>query len=925
MISDDGLYPPIEPYRTHRLAVEPPHVLHVEESGRPDGIPALFLHGGPGAGARPAQRRTFDPDRFRIVLFDQRGCGRSEPSAELAGNTTQALIADIEAIRRHLGIERWLVTGGSWGSFLGLAYAIAHPEACLGLRLHGVFLGSADAIRFWFHGIGRFFPEAFEDFAAHVPEAERDDLLSAYARRLADPDPAVHMPAAQALRGFSARTQTLRPSPAHIAALTEPRAALEIARLFTHYCANGCFLPEGALLDGVARLRHLPCEIVQGRYDVVTPPESAFALHRAWPESRLTMVDLANHVATPEAPALGAALRAATDRLADRLEERGPGLEAYLALRAHHSPALSADGGVMAWISDEGGIDQLWTMARSDGAQPARRVAAPEKVHGLAFRPGTRDIVFWSDRGGDERHQLWLIRDGAALPEALTDDPRVVHQWGCFDAAGGRIAYASNARDARHMDIHVRDLDSGADRVVLTSAGWRTPMRFTPDGRSLLVQDNAAGMFDAALLLVDLATGAGRPLLEAGARAQVGWTRWVDGGAGLLVVTDAGRAFRGLARLDVASGRLDWLATPDGDVEPCAATEDGRMVAYAVNEGGVSRLMVQRLDGDAEPVREVPLPEPVRVNSVSFAEGDVALVLGVAQFDRPARILRLDLASGAVTVLAAGAMALGAGDVVRPRTVAIPSFDGQPVPAFVFEPADPRPGRPALAMVHGGPESQYAAHWRADVQYLVRRGWTVVAPNVRGSTGYGRDWQAGDDLDLRMDSVRDLKSVRDWMAAQPGIDAARLVVCGQSYGGFMVMAALTEHPGDWCAGVNFYGIADFNSLMATTGPWRRALRAVEYGDPDTAEGRALLQAISPLGRLDRVAAPLFIAHGSEDPRVTPCESEMIHSVLRGRGHPSTLVRIPYEGHGFARQENRETVFGAVMRFLQATVGDAPAG
>ena len=916
MLDDDGLYPPIEPYATHRLPVAAPHVLHVEECGTPEGLPALFLHGGPGAGVRPAQRRTFDPRRFRIVLFDQRGCGRSTPSAELAGNTTQALVADIEAIRDHLGIERWLVAGGSWGSYLALAYAIAHPGACLGLRLHGVFLGSADAIRFWFHGIGRFFPEAFEAFAGHVPQAERGDLLAAYQRRLIDPDPGVHLPAAQALRGFSARTQTLRPSPAHIAALTEPRAALEIARLFTHYCANGCFLPEGALLAGVPRLRHLPCEIVQGRHDVVTPPESAHALHRAWPEARLTMVDLASHVATPEAPALSVALSAATDRLADRLQGRGAGIEAYLDARAHHSPAVSDDGGVMAWIADETGLDQLWSMQRGAGGGPALRLATQEPVQGLALRPGTRDIVFWTDRGGDERHRLWLLRDGAPTPEALTDDGRVVHAWGCFDAQGGRIAYAANARDARHMDIHVRDLSTGAVRCVLRGEGWRTPMRFTPDGRGLVVQDNACGMYDAALVLVDLEGGGVRTLLPAGRNAHVAAARWVDGGRGLVLVTDAGRAFHGIARLDMASGRLDWLATPaDGDVEVVAVARDGRLMAHAVNVRGLSRLVVQAPGAAA---RALSLPRG-RVTALSFVDGDTTLVLALSRFERPSTILRLDLADGTVRTLAAGAFDLPADAVVTPREVMIPSFDGQQVPAFVFDPADPAPGRPALALVHGGPESQYAAHWRADVQCLVRRGWTVVAPNVRGSTGYGRAWQAGDDLERRPDSLRDLKAVRDWMAAQPGIDPARLAVCGQSYGGFMALAALAAYPGDWCGGVSFYGIADFNSLMATTGPWRRRLRAVEYGDPDTEAGRALLEAISPLRSLDRITAPVLLAHGSEDPRVAPSESEAVHAALRGRGHPCTLLRLPREGHGFARDESRRTVFGAMLRFLDAVV------
>lgn len=319
MTAQPGQYPEIEPYRTHRIAVDAPHELYVEESGNPDGIPALFLHGGPGSSAKPGARRAFDPERFRIVLFDQRGCGKSTPSADLTDNNTDALIRDIETIRETLGIDKWLVTGGSWGSFLSLAYAIAHPDRCLGLRLSGVFTGTKAESRHWFHGIGDLFPEAFDDFEGFIPEDERDDLQRAYYTRLVDPDPAVHLPAADHLRGFSARTQTLVPNPAHIATLTQPKAALEVSRLFTHYGVNGFFRPEGYLLANVDRIRHLPCEIVQGRYDVVCLPKVAWALAKAWPEATFTMVDLANHVASPAAPDLDHAMRAATDRLADRL------------------------------------------------------------------------------------------------------------------------------------------------------------------------------------------------------------------------------------------------------------------------------------------------------------------------------------------------------------------------------------------------------------------------------------------------------------------------------------------------------------------------------------------------------------------------------------------------------------------------------
>ncbi|MCA1241487.1 prolyl aminopeptidase [Stappia stellulata] len=924
-MNNEALYPPIQPFAMHEISVAAPHVLYVEESGNPDGVPVVFLHGGPGAGCKPAQRRSFDPARYRIVLFDQRGCGRSSPSATLEGNDTQALIGDIERIRDHLGIDRWMVAGGSWGSLLSLAYAIAHPDRCRALRVHGIFLGRPQEVRFWFYGIGTLFPDAFEAFANHVEPHERGDLLTAYHTRLIDPDPQVHMPAAQALRGFSARTQTLLPSDAHVNALTQPKAALEISRIFAHYCANGFFLPENHVLDNIARIRHLPCEIVQGRYDVVTPMQGAWDLHRAWPEARFTPVALANHVATPEAPDLSTALRAASDRLADGTDL--PPIETYLAARAHHSPAVSEDGTVLAWLSDETGFDQLWSRDLTVADAPAvLRTSLTERVCGFAFRPGSRDILFTTDSGGDEHHQLSLLREGAATAEPLTEAPGVVHNWGCFDASGKRIAYASNAIDATAMQIHVRDLESGEDRVILSGPGYRTPRNFTPDGCALLIEDNRDGMYDAALHLLPLDGGPSKELLAGkqghGKGAHINAARWVDKGAGLLLATDHGQAFHGVAQIDPQSAALTWLAQPDGDVEAMAVSQDNATIAYAWNDRGYSRIV--RLDRATGTETELSLPAPGRVTTLVFAPDQAALIVALTGFQAPSRIVRLPLDGQTATSLCQGAPVLAPQDTVEPEIAQFTSFDGADVPAFVFTPttAAPPEGRPVFFIVHGGPESQYAAHWRSDVQYLVRRGWLVVAPNVRGSTGYGRDWQAGDDLERRMDPVRDLKAMRDAVAARTDVDDRRMVVSGQSYGGFMVLAAITEYPDDWCAAVDLYGIADFNTLLAATGPWRRKLRAVEYGDPDTEDGRAMLAALSPYRKVNEIRTPLFLAHGGDDPRVTPAESELVYASLRGRGHDCELIRIDHEGHGFTRRTNREKVFGAMMRFVETRARSA---
>lgn len=313
-----GFYPEIQPYVRHTLAVDDVHQLYIEESGNAQGIPVVFLHGGPGAGCEPFQRRFFDPQRYRIVLFDQRGCGKSTPHAELAGNTTQHLVADIERIREHLGIDRWLVFGGSWGSTLGLAYAQAHPERVLGLVLRGIFLCRPRDIR-WFYqdGASFIFPDHWQDYLAPIPPAERGDMVAAYYARLTGADEVTRMAAAKTWSLWEGRTATLLPRQSVIDHFGNPFTALSLARIECHYFVHDSFLAPNQLLDQAARLVDIAGVIVHGRYDVVCPVEQAFALHAAWPTARLEIIADAGHSATE--PGIVDALVRATDEFAERL------------------------------------------------------------------------------------------------------------------------------------------------------------------------------------------------------------------------------------------------------------------------------------------------------------------------------------------------------------------------------------------------------------------------------------------------------------------------------------------------------------------------------------------------------------------------------------------------------------------------------
>ncbi|SDX80410.1 proline iminopeptidase [Allochromatium warmingii] len=320
-IATNDLYPITEPFAVHEVTVDHGHRLYVEECGQPDGFPAIFLHGGPGAGCEPTQRGFFDPDRYRAIFFDQRGCGRSTPHASLVANTTWDLIADLEVIRHQLGIERWLVFGGSWGSTLALAYAETYPERVTALVVRGIFLCRPEELH-WFYqeGTNWVFPDLWTEFITPIPESERGDLLTAYHRRLIGENSAAQLEAARAWSIWEGRTATLLANPRVQAHFSDSHVALSLARIESHYFVNQAFLAPNQLLRDASRLANIPGVIIQGRYDLICPMRSAWDLHQAWPTAELQIIPDAGHSAFE--PGIRRALVAATDRFAQEFTHK---------------------------------------------------------------------------------------------------------------------------------------------------------------------------------------------------------------------------------------------------------------------------------------------------------------------------------------------------------------------------------------------------------------------------------------------------------------------------------------------------------------------------------------------------------------------------------------------------------------------------
>ena len=314
------LYPDIKPYDQQWIEVEPPHRLYLEQCGSPDGIPVIVIHGGPGSGCEPQHRRYFDPEKYRIILFDQRGAGQSRPHASIENNNTTALINDLELIRDYLNIDQWMLFGGSWGSTLSLAYTQQYPQQVSALILRGIFLGRQKDLDWLYQqGASKIYPDFWEDFIHLIPESERDDLLAAYAKRLFGKDEIARMSAAKAWAVWEGRIATLQNSHKTIEHFSEPRLALSLSRIEVHFFTNNCFLDENQLIDHADKLKDIPGIIVHGRYDMICPLENAWALTKAWPNAELQIVRDAGHSIT-ESGNIDALIRA-TKTMAIRLEQ----------------------------------------------------------------------------------------------------------------------------------------------------------------------------------------------------------------------------------------------------------------------------------------------------------------------------------------------------------------------------------------------------------------------------------------------------------------------------------------------------------------------------------------------------------------------------------------------------------------------------
>lgn len=589
-------------------------------------------------------------------------------------------------------------------------------------------------------------------------------------------------------------------------------------------------------------------------------------------------------------------------------------IRSYLSVRRAASPSISPDGGRIAFLTDISGHLQAWTVP-VEGGWPDQVTFGERRAITVKYSPVSLELLVSTDVGGNERHQLSLVRDNGSEPRTLTDAPESIHYAGEWSPDGSKVSFTANRRDPATFDVYVRDIE-GEEQVVRETDWYVEVAGWSPDGGTLVLSQSA-GNLENELYLLDIERKQLSRLTAGVPDSRYASVTWSDDGW-IYLVTDLDSDVLYPARMRPGGTIEPLFSDPGWDVEQIVRVPHGDLVAWSTNEDGASTITL--FDIVTKEVLAGPkLPTGVVEGLTVSGNGKLLAFVLTGPRHNP-DVWTYDIASGrAHQVTRSSRGGLSQDTFVEPTLIRFRSFDRLEVPAWFYLPNN-REGEkvPCVIDVHGGPESQRRSAFDPIVQYFLSHGVAVLSPNVRGSTGYGKAYSHLDDVRLRFDSVRDLEYAARWLGTSGKVDPKRLAVVGGSYGGFMVLAALTSFPDIWAAGVDIVGIANLVTFLENTGPWRRKLREIEYGSLES--DRDFLEEISPIHKVDRLTAPLLVIHGANDPRVPISEAEQIVASLRERNRTVDYLRFEDEGHGIAKYGNRIVAYEAIAAFLEKHLG-----
>ncbi len=583
----------------------------------------------------------------------------------------------------------------------------------------------------------------------------------------------------------------------------------------------------------------------------------------------------------------------------------------FLETKTAFGPSFSPDGSKIAYLSNLTGTWQVYIIP-TEGGEPIQLTNFDDNVTFVSFSPKENLIIFGKSEGGNENTQLYFLESETKKISSITDKKDTRYNFSSWSYDGSLIAFSSNQRNKKDFDVYVMDVATRNIDCVYNEGGSYNAAGFSPQHTYLVLNDSPSN-FNNNLYLYNFLNKKIEYITPHTGDALYGVPRWLPDESSFFVTTNYGREFIGLARYSLGDKKLSYVLTPEWDVDAISIQKDAKYLATIVNQDGYKKISLYV--PNTLKLLTYTLPEG-ETSQINFSKDGKHMSFILNDSHKTSDIWILDMETGEYFQLTKSPQGVPPEIFVEPQLVRFKSFDNLSIPTFIYFPKDIKKGEklPVIIDIHGGPEAQYSVGFRTLTQYYVYKRYIVVAPNVRGSSGYGKTYLSLDNKEKRLDSLKDIVALRNYLATLPGVDVNRIALMGASYGGFMVLAALAFYPGLWAAGIDIVGIANFVTFLENTAPYRRARREAEYGSLE--QDRELLESISPINKVENIEAPLFVIHGANDPRVPLSEAEQIVSRLKEKGKTVELLVYLDEGHGLSKLKNRLDAYPKVVSFLE---------
>ncbi|MEH7355526.1 S9 family peptidase [Neobacillus drentensis] len=589
-------------------------------------------------------------------------------------------------------------------------------------------------------------------------------------------------------------------------------------------------------------------------------------------------------------------------------------LEPYLHVRTAINPVYAPVGNKLSFIADYTGLPQVWELDRGE-AWPAQVSFTKDRITLVKYVNGTSNLIIGMDVGGNEKQQLYLLKKDSTIID-LTNSPEHVHDYGGSSPDGKWIAWSSNRRHPAYLDIYIQNLETMEIRLVYSENGMFAVVKWSPDGKSLLIQKINSAL-DNNLGMLDLSTGVLNWVTEHAGEASFKNAHFNKGGDHIYLLSNKDREFFGLALINLQTKHFVWLELGEWDFENLEMNKDKDKLAFTINEGGISKGVILDLKTSYLYTWKTPLGV---ISNLKFSPDNQKLAYVFNGPAYPPDIWELDLRTIQAERLTYVSRTPALKErLIEPELITFHSFDNLQIPAFYYQPKNPTKKLPVVLYIHGGPESQSRAVYNPILQYLLNIGYAVCTPNVRGSTGYGKTYSHLDDVRKRMDAVQDLVYLVEWLKVNRNIDFDKISIMGGSYGGFMVLASITHFPKYWAAAIDIVGISSIKTFLKTTSPWRKKHREAEYGTFER-DGE-FFDRIDPLYHTERITSPLLVLHGENDTRVPIKEAEQMVNKLKERNHPVEFISFEDEGHQIEKLKNKITAYTEIVQFLKKYIGN----